>query len=493
MIRHPQHYLNLLKDTDVEAVYAAALEVLDKAGLCIQSAQMRQCLADAGFRTDAGRQRVWFRPDQVEKQLSAAPAHWTLHARNAQKNVILGGAQLHVVPGYGSAFVADAAGKRREATLADLRNFTTLSTQCDAVDIVSCLPVEPTDIPPELRAIEAMHSLLGLADKPLMGLVYSPEAINDTLAMAKIVFGELNRPLLLALININSPLRLDARMAEAMLQYLRAGQAILLTPGVLMGMTAPVTPAGALVQGMAELMGVATIAQVIRPGAPLLIGTGGFGSDLRCGGGGFGRPENTLGTLLGAQLARKLKLPFRCSGMVTGSRRPDCRSGYERMMTALSAWQAGVHCVLQGMGILDNINAMCYEQFIIDAEIWGYIRRLSQPIAVDEDHLARRLIQEGDGNYLMADHTVQYMRQEIHEPTLAPTASYDSWLETGGRDVVQCAASVMEKMLVQSHPPHLPEDIQRELTSYVQARREIITGQKSQKPSAVKTIKTRTS
>ena len=142
---------------------------------------------------------------------------------------------------------------------------------------------------------------------------------------------------------------------------------------------------------------------------------------------------------------------------------------------------------------LDNINAMCYEQFIIDAEIWGYIRRLSQPVVVDKDHLAQQLIEEGDGNYLMADHTVRYMRQEIHEPTLAPTASYDSWLETGGRDVVQGAASLMEKMLVQSHSPSLPDDIQRELALYVQTRREIITGQKTPKPSVVKAIKTRTS
>ncbi|MBN2209897.1 MAG: trimethylamine methyltransferase family protein [Sedimentisphaerales bacterium] len=491
MIKHPQHYLNLLKDSDADTIQSTALEVLDKAGLCIQSDEMLQCLADAGFRTDAARQRVWFRPDQVTKYLVAAPHSWTLHARNPQKNTIFGETTLHVVPGYGSAFVVDLTGRRREATLADLYNFTTLSTHCDNVDVVSSLPVEPTDIPLELRALETMFGLLTHVDKPLMGLVYSRQAIDDTLVMAKIVFGELNGPCLLALININSPLRLDARMAEAMLMYLRAGQAILLTPGVLMGMTAPVTPAGALVQGIAELVGVATIAQVIKPGAPLLIGTGGFGSDLRCGGGGFGRPENTLGVVLGAQLARKLKLPFRCSAMVTGSRRPDCRSGYERMMTALSAWQAGAHFVLQGMGILDNINAMSYEQFIIDEEIWGYISRLAQPVIVDEGRLARRLIQDGDGNYLMADHTVQYMRQEIYEPTLAPTSSYESWIETGGRDVAQYAANRVEKILVQSHPPHLPDDVLRELTSYVQTRRQEIAGPKVIKPSTTNALKTR--
>ena len=85
----------------------------------------------------------------------------------------------------------------------------------------------------------------------------------------------------------------------------------LLTPGIMMGMTAPVTVAGALVQAWAELIGTATIAQVIQPGAPLILGTGGFESDLRCGESGFGRPENVVGLVSGAQLARRMNLPYR--------------------------------------------------------------------------------------------------------------------------------------------------------------------------------------
>ncbi|MBN2291678.1 MAG: trimethylamine methyltransferase family protein, partial [Pirellulales bacterium] len=215
--------------------------------------------------------------------------------------------------------------------------------------------------------------------------------------------------------------------------------------------------------------------QIIRPGTPLVLGTGGFGADLRCGESGFGRPENAIGMVAGAQLVRRVKLPYRCSAMVTGSRRIDCRSGYERMMTAMQAWQSGAHLVLQGMGILDSINSMSYEQFIIDAEIWGYIRRLARPIAVDDDNLATDLIRENDGNYLAHEHTVRHMRKSIHVPALVPAESYESWLESGGRDVVDYAVSRVKENLLQSHPPHLPDDVQRELDMYVETRRREIS------------------
>lgn len=475
MIRHPQYHWTPLSPDQVEAIHTASLDVLARAGLCIQSPELLRCLAEVGLRIDLPTQRVWLSQEEVARHLAAAPKRWTLHAWNPRHDIHFGEHDLHVAPGYGSPFVADTDGRRRAATLDDFRKFTSLAERCDAVDLMSCLIVEPTDIPAGVRGVEIMHCLLSRSEKPLMGPVHSLEAIEDSLCMTRIVFGDLARPRLVALININSPLRLDVRMAEAMLAYARAGQAILLTPGIMMGITAPATVAGALVQGWAELLGAAAIVEAIRPRTPLILGIGGFGSDLRCGGSGFGRPENAVGLAAGSQLARRLNLPYRCSAMVTGSRGPDCRSGYERMMTALAAWHAGAHLALQGMGILDNINSMSYEQFVIDAEIWNYVRRLARPTQVDDDTLAVGLILENDGSYMTREHTVEHMRREIHIPALVPPESHESWLQGGGRDVRGLAADRVEAMLSEPRRPHLPDDIQRELDDYARGRRDKIS------------------
>ena len=348
MIQHPRSYTEPLSTEDADAVLEASLRVLGEVGMVIQSDEARARLSDAGARIEQGTGRVRFPSDLVQAHLRSAPSQFLLHARNPARSVEVGGDCLLVSPGYGSAFVADSKGKRRYAVMEDVRTFARLAGAAECIGITGGLLVEPSDVAPELRPLEMTRVLLTYSDKPFFGSVAGAEGAQDSIEMARIAMGDLSdQPTVLALININSPLRLDARMADALLTYVKAGQPILLTPGILMGVTAPVTPAGALVQGTAELIGGVTLAQVVRPGAPVIIGIGGFGADMRTGGSGFGRPENALGTLMGAQMARRLDLPYRCSAATTGSMLPDCRSGYERMVTALCGWNAGAHVCLQ--------------------------------------------------------------------------------------------------------------------------------------------------
>jgi trimethylamine--corrinoid protein Co-methyltransferase len=340
-------------------------------------------------------------------------------------------------------------------------------------------------VPAALRPLEITRSLVERSDKPFLGSVAGAAGARESLDLARIVFGGSSgtggqgspsgdfggRAVMLGLVNINSPLRLDERMAEALLEYARAGQAVLLTPGILMGVTAPVTAVGALAQAVAELLACTALVQAVRPGSPVVIGTGGFGSDLRTGGPGFGRPENALGTVLGAELARRIGLPFRCSGMVTGSRVPDCRSGYERMMTAMAGWTAGAHVCLQGAGTLDSINSMSYEQFAIDAELWAYLKRLAARPAVDAGTLAVDVIASLPVDYLGADHTMQHLAAEMATVSLATPKPYDEWLAEGAPDVVSLAGKCLEKLETAAGVQPLDDRIRRELDRHVRERR----------------------
>jgi trimethylamine--corrinoid protein Co-methyltransferase len=236
-----------------------------------------------------------------------------------------------------------------------------------------------------------------------------------------------------------------------------------------------VTAAGALAQAFAELLACVVLVEATRPGAPVVIGTGGFGSDLRTGGPGFGRPENALGTILGAQLARRAGLPFRCSGAVTGSRLPDCRSGYERMMTALAAWSSGAHLCLQGAGTLDSINSMSYEQFLIDEEIWGYLRRLSQRPDVTRETLAVDLAASLPADFLGADHTVEHMAAEMAAVSLASPKPYDEWLSDGARDVVALASEKRARDTGKAGARPLDDGSRGELERFVRERRKALS------------------
>jgi trimethylamine--corrinoid protein Co-methyltransferase len=263
-------------------------------------------------------------------------------------------------------------------------------------------------------------------------------------------------------------------MAEAMIEYVRAGQPVLLTPGILMGMTAPVTIVGALVQAFAELIGCVVTIQALRPGSPVIIGLGGVGSDLRKATTAFGRPEHTMAIQLGARIARHLNIPFRCTAMVTGSFKPDCRSGYERMMTALTAQNAGVHFCLQAAGILDSINTMSYEQYVIDIEIWSYIKRFAQPVSVNNETLAMDVVDLTNEHYILHEHTLKHMRNEIHIPALVDCESYDEWWTSNARDVISKASRRAAGLLATLKPPPLEQSVERELDKYVALRRKIL-------------------
>jgi trimethylamine--corrinoid protein Co-methyltransferase len=472
VIRHPRTHLQQLDAEGCDALYRAALEILDRAGFAVQSEQACSLLAEHGVRVDGEKKLAWLPPEIVERHLALAPKTWTFAARNPAKSVEVGGNAMLVSPGYGSPSVADRTGRRRDATMADFEAFAALAGNADCIDITGGLLVEPLDVPAALRPMETTRALIEHSDKPFLGSVAGAEGAARSIELTDIALGGLRgRACVMGLVNINSPLCLDGRMAEALVAYASAGQPVLLTPGILMGVTAPVTPAGAAAQALAELLACVTLVQAVRPGAPVLVGTGGFGADLRTGGPGFGRPENAMGTMIGAQMARRIGLPFRCSAAVTGARSPDIRSGYERMMTAMAAWSAGAHLCLQGAGTLDCINSMSYEQFVIDVEIWSYLRRLAELPAVDAQSLAVDLISSRPQDYLGSEHTMEHMR-EMAMPLLASAKPYDEWLADGAPDAVEAAVALVARMRDAGAVTPLDPGARREMDRYLKRCRD---------------------
>jgi trimethylamine--corrinoid protein Co-methyltransferase len=191
---------------------------------------------------------------------------------------------------------------------------------------------------------------------------------------------------------------------------------------------------------------------------------------MRTGGSGFGRPENALGTLCGAQIARSLGLPFRCSGGVTGSMLADARAGSESMMTALAAWSGGANLCLQAAGTLDNINAMSREKFLMDAEIWSAIRRMGRREGAGIEEIALEEILSRPESYITADHTLAHHRESLHSPPLSRAETYEGWLAAGGRDLAALARESLGQAPSRPAQP-LDEKARAEMERYIRVPR----------------------
>jgi trimethylamine---corrinoid protein Co-methyltransferase len=198
-------------------------------------------------------------PRGLARQLCAtAPATFTQHARNPERNVEIGGRNLVLAPVYGPPFVRDAAGGRRYATIADFRNFVRLGYMSKWLHHSGGTVCEPTDIAVNKRHLDMLQAHMVLSDKPYMGSVTEPVRAVDSVEMSKILFGADfvdQNTVMTSLVNINSPMTFDATMMGALEVYARANQASIISPFIVGGAMAPTTVAGTLTQVLAEVSG----------------------------------------------------------------------------------------------------------------------------------------------------------------------------------------------------------------------------------------------
>ncbi|HZC28148.1 MAG TPA: trimethylamine methyltransferase family protein [Gaiellaceae bacterium] len=416
-------------------------------------------------------------PDFVLEQVAKAPSEFDIQARNPERNVHVGGDHMVFASVYGPPFVRQGE-TRRDATMADFENFVRLSQAFDELDSPGGTIVEPNDRPLDSRHLDMVYALQTLSDKPYMGSVTSGPNAADTIRMGEILFG--GRDALeattasLSIINVNSPLRYDDRMLSAMLEYVRARQAVMITPFLLMGAMSPVAIPATLAQQLAEALAGVALAQLVRPGTPVVMGSFLSNTDMQSGSPSFGTPESGIGLLCSGQLARRYGLPWRSGGGgLTSSQTVDAQSAYEALMTMLPAFLSGANVVMHSAGWLEGGLVSCYEKFIVDIELLRMLQHEFTPLEIDEESLAFGAHEEvgPGGHFLGAMHTLERFRECFYRPLLSSTENFDRWRRNGGRDATERAGEIWRKTLEEHEPPPIDDAVREELEDYVTRRR----------------------
>jgi trimethylamine--corrinoid protein Co-methyltransferase len=415
-------------------------------------------------------------PDFILEQVAKAPREFDIQARNPERSVHIGGDHMVFASVYGPPFVREGD-VRRDATMEDYRNFVKLSQAFPQLDSPGGTIVEPNDTPLDSRHLDMVYALQTLSDKPYMGSVTSGPNALDTIAMSEILFGGRESiektTASVSLINVNSPLRFDDRMLAALHEYVKANQAVIVTPFLLMGAMSPVSIPATLVQQMAEGLAGIALTQLIRPGAPVIFGSFLSNTDMQSGSPSFGTPESGIGLLCTGQIARRFGLPFRSGGGLNASQTADAQSAYEALMTMLPTFLAGTNYVMHSAGWLEGGLVSCYEKFIIDIEILRMLQHEFTPLEIDEASLAFGAHEEvgAGGHFLGAMHTLERFRECFYRPLLSSTENFDRWSRNGGRDATERAGEIWRKTLEEYEQPPIDEAVDAELQEYVTRRR----------------------
>ena len=429
---------------------------------------------EAGAEIEGERVRI---PRGLARRLCAtAPQSYTQHARNPERNVVIGGNTLVCAPVYGPPFVRDLEGGRRYATMEDFRKFVKLGYMSKWLHHSGGTVCEPTDVPVNKRHLDMLHAHMTLSDKPFMGSVTEPSRAQDSVDMCGILFGKdfvQQNTVMTSLININSPMTFDDVMMGAMEIYARNNQACIISPFIVGGAMAPVTVAGTLTQVLAEVLAGIAYSQLVQPGAPVIFGAFVTSIDMNSGAPTFGTPEASQILYGAGQLARRLNLPFRSGGGLCASKLPDAQAAYETAHTHNAALLGGVNFMLHSCGWLEGGLVSSFEKFVLDADQLGVLHKIAEGVPVDETGQAMDAIAEvgPGGHYLGCAHTQANFKTAFWRTNVLDYKPFETWEEEGARDSQALASARVRQMLDTYQQPAIDPATAEALSDYVASKK----------------------
>ncbi len=462
----------LLTQNEIEMIHENSLKIMENIGVVMTDEQAREILSKHGAILDG--ERVKFPKKLVEEAIKLSPSSYTLHGRNADKNVDISTEFTAYAGPYGSPFVTDLDRGRRKGTLEDFNNIVKICHCLKNIDIQSHISCEPTDVDVKKRPTTMVYNTMKYSDKPLMGSVYGYKNAKDCLEMAAIVFGgreEIKKnPVMASIPCTLTPLNYDSAQLGAIIAYAEYGQPQLINSLSMAGTTTPATIAGLVSVQNAEVLAGIVLAQCVNPGTPVVYSASGSSTEMSSGSLTIGSPEDAVVSLVNGQLCKYYEIPCRISGALSDAKMMDSQAAYESTVTIAMAQMAGGNFILHAAGIIDTYNTTSYEKLVIDNEVLGMMRRLDQGVVVNEETLAYDVIEEvgPKGVFLVEDHTLEHFRSEFYRPTLSDRNTFEQWTANGAEPIEKVANRKWKELLASYEEPALPADIDAALKKYME-------------------------
>ena len=467
-----------LSQHDVQNIHEASLTVLEQTGIEVMPSECREIFRQAGATIDETTNRVFIPRQMVMQALELAPNEVTLCGRRPAHDITLGGTRVHLGTGGAAVKIIDLKSQRvRETTLADVANIGRLVDALENIHFYlrACVA---RDIPAELLDTNTYYAAATNTTKHVTINCFSVQSVREVVQMASHIAGGremLRKRPIFSVTNCwtVSPLRYAPETVEVLTEVIRQDIPVFLSSAPQAGATSPAALAGTLVQINAEELSGVVYTQLVRSGAPIVLGYVPSVADLRTGNFVGGAAEFALMNAAAAQLGQFYNLPVYNSSGLTDSKIPDAQAGYEKGITGLAAALAGANYIHHSAGFLESMLTVAYEQYVIDDDINGAILRVVRGIEVDDDTLSVDLIDQvcrGEGHYLGTQQSLSLMNTEYYYPHSSDRQRRDDWELDGGYDMRERARRKAELLLKN----HRPEQISPEAETTIRDQFEIL-------------------
>ncbi len=461
----------VLSSSELDQIHAGSMEVLSEVGVKVEYGKARKIFLEAGCQVDDIEKSVKIPENIVLWALEHAPDLINLYGLDPQFCLHIGRDYINFAGlGTPTSILDTENGEYRPTTLDDLIRHIKLVDACKYINSMQ-MDVWPNDIPMTTIHTEAIRAWARNSRKPFGMGCYGFLPTLDMMRMMALAVGgkeELRKsPRFFGICSVVSPLQMNKEQLEGMLICADYGQPVAMSPEAISGATAPATLAGLLVQENAAILAHIVLAQLYRPGTPVLYGTVSTIANMRLGTVALGAVETGMISAASAQLARRYMLPIRSVGASTDAKVEDIQAGLERSANLMQAALAGVNYITCG-GTLDSTMLESEPLMMLDDDWCGAALRIARGIEVITDTLSVNLIKEVgfSGHYLAEEHTVRHFRNEHYIPGLFPREPYSTWLKEGSKTALDRARERVREILAAHQPVELDPQVEKDLNNY---------------------------
>ncbi len=461
----------VMEPKSAEAIHVNSLKLLETMGIKVVSDEGRRLLKQAGAEVDEKTKVCKIPGSLVEESMRKCPSSFKMAARNPKNDFVLDGKHCYTcTDGVGLSTIDLETGERRGSTLKDV---------ADSAKVVDFLPmmhmynplVTPLEVPKHAHTVHEYLAALDNCEKHFTtGSTYQKEEAIYELKMAAAVVGgekELKRrPIISNLTCTTSPMVLGMT-TDAAIEFSRRGCPPFLMAMPLIGATAPMTVAGGVLLGNAQVIALATVLQLAAPGSPLCYSSEPMAMDVQSGlfEGLF--PAADMVRAAHVQMAKYYNIPIFIGGWGSCSKAPDVQAGYEKAFSAFIAYLSGAD-MTSGPGLLENWTVLSFEQLIIDHEMFTMMADMLKGFPVDDDSMPMDVILEvgHEGHYMGKKHTLDHFRK-MWQPTVTDGQPYKTWKAQGAKSAVEHARDLAKEILKTHKPEPIAEDLRKELVGLV--------------------------
>ena len=468
--------LTVLDDDLITRILDEAKRVLAEVGMEIRGPGLRARLLDAGLPLDAKGERVLFPREVVERAISTAPRAFILYDRAGAPHADLGGDRVHFVPGSSGLKVLDhRTGETRLANSTDFVEYVRLTDGLKHIAYLATAFSTNDDIEAQVSDAWRLYMTLTNSLKPVVSGAFTEHGVPRMVEMMELFRDDradlIARPMSIFTITATGNFRYSEDSCQNLIDCVEAGIPVEIVPVTLMGLIAPVTTVGATVFHTVDVLAGITMAQVIRPGAPVLFGGAPATFHMKIASSPMAAIEALQLDAAYVGVAKALELP--CQSYMALSDGPilDAQAGAETFGSALIAALAGVNSV-SGPGMLDFLLVFNLPKLVFDDEMCGQALRFVREIHPVDDLPVGPLIDQlmADQHLIMADHTMAHWPDELYLPSsIVDRDNRENWTKLGAKDTSQRAAEEVDRRLAAYRAPETDVRVIEELQRIIRA------------------------